>query len=73
MNQANSHSFNIKSWIKFGLVWGFGMMVVMEFLYPLIVGDPLELWMPLLGKSLIWVTGGLLFGYFMKITRSLKS
>jgi|GEM_PF-1418376 len=63
----------INTWFKFGLVYGIGMIVVMELLFPLVIGEPIGPWVPLIGKSLFWIVIGLGLGYFLKITKSIKS
>ncbi|MCB0636933.1 MAG: hypothetical protein KDC54_09975 [Lewinella sp.] len=54
-----------RGWIAQGLSWGLFMFVVMTFLFPPLIGDPIT------GRSIlvgipIWALGGLGFGYSMK-------
>jgi uncharacterized membrane protein len=60
-------------WIKYGLLWGLGMLLVMEILYPLFTGAGIETGVLLVGKSVIWLACGILFGYILKVTKSIKN
>lgn len=51
----------MKSWVKFGLVWGVFMFIMLNIVFPLADGSSIAL------KSFVtlplWITGGLIFGY----------
>ncbi len=52
----------MKSWVKFGLIWGAFMFVMMNIVFPLIDGKGIVLNSLLLGIP-VWLVGGLIFGY----------
>ncbi len=54
------------NWIKNGLIWSLFMFMVMTFIFPLIISEPITLVTVLIGIP-IWTLAGLSFGYFMKV------
>jgi hypothetical protein len=52
----------MKSWIKFGLIWGVFMFLILNIAFPLFDKEPLNI-----NKMLVsfpfWLVGGLIFGY----------
>jgi hypothetical protein len=52
----------MKSWVKFGLVWGTFMFLMMNIVFPLIDGNSLTIKSFIIGIP-IWLIGGLIFGY----------
>lgn len=55
----------MKSWMKFGLGWGVFMFVVLNIVFPLIDGKPLELNRLLIALP-VWLVFGLAFGYISR-------
>jgi uncharacterized Tic20 family protein len=60
-----SSSFKDYNWIKQGMIWALFMYVIMTFLFPLIISEPITLPTILIGIP-IWALAGLGYGYFMK-------
>lgn len=52
----------MKSWIKFGLIWGVFMFLMMNIVFPLIDGNGLDIKRVLIGIP-VWIVFGLIFGY----------
>lgn len=52
----------MKSWVKFGLIWGVVMFLILNIIFPLIDGEELIM-MKLLIFFPVWLIFGLLFGY----------
>jgi uncharacterized membrane protein len=61
-----------KNWIKSGLIYGIGMLVTMEIIFPLVDGQEFESLVTFLGKSAIWIVVGLGLAYFVHIPRVIK-
>lgn len=60
-----------KNWLKSGLLWGLIMFLLMTFVFPLVVHEPISK-MKILTGIPIWLLGGLIFGYTMKIWMNKK-
>lgn len=52
----------MKDWMKFGLFWGIFMVLVLNVLFPLFDGEPIQP-MKLLVSIPVWLVFGLIFGY----------
>lgn len=52
----------MKSWVKFGLIWGVFMGLMLTVVFPLLDGSEIHL-NKILVSIPIWLVGGLLFGY----------
>lgn len=52
----------MKSWMKFGIFWGAFMALVLNVLFPLFDGEPIQTVRVLISLPL-WILGGMLFGY----------
>jgi len=52
----------MKSWVKFGLVWGLFMFLVLNIGFPLWDNAELD-YKKMLISLPIWIIGGLIFGY----------
>lgn len=69
MNQKASNTeesrFAGNKWITQGLIWGAFMFVILELLLPFARKEEVNQSGLLLG-AIIWIIGGLLFGYTMK-------
>jgi hypothetical protein len=52
----------MKSWVKFGLIWGVFMMLAINVVFPLFDGTGIS-WVRLLVALPVWVVFGLIFGY----------
>ncbi|MGV3458886.1 MAG: hypothetical protein ACO1N9_00380 [Flavobacterium sp.] len=52
----------MKSWVKFGLIWGVVMFLILNILFPLYDGEKLIL-TKLLVFFPVWLIFGVLFGY----------
>lgn len=52
----------MKSWVKFGLVWGVFMFTVINIIFPLADGEPITLNRVLIGLP-VWLVFGIIFGY----------
>lgn len=52
----------MKSWIKFGLIWGVFMFLMMNIVFPLWDKKDITLKNILIGIP-FWTIGGLIFGY----------
>ncbi|OYQ46334.1 hypothetical protein CHU92_01540 [Flavobacterium cyanobacteriorum] len=52
----------MKSWVKFGLVWGVFMFIMLNIVFPLLDGAQPELIKVLIGLP-FWIIAGLIFGY----------
>ncbi|WP_294821689.1 hypothetical protein [uncultured Flavobacterium sp.] len=51
-----------KSWVKFGLIWGIFMAVIMHIGFPLLDGEAVD-WAKVGVSVPAWMAAGLLFGY----------
>ena len=60
-----------KNWLKSGLIWGLFMFVSLSIVYPLIKGVEITQKNILIGIPL-WLIGGLVWGYTMKIWMNKK-
>ncbi len=60
------NSFDKKSWIKTGLIWGVFMFLIMSIGLPYFGGQEITWKASLLG-FVAWTIGGLVFGYTMKL------
>lgn len=61
-----SDPFEGYGWVRQGLYWGLSMYVIMTVLFPLMNGEGIILRKSLTGIP-VWILGGLLFGYTMKL------
>lgn len=61
-----------QGWKIIGLRWGMWMFLIMTILYPLIIGDKIDL-IRILVNIPIWFFGGLGFGYMMKLMYGKKT
>ena len=52
----------MKSWVKFGLIWGVAMFLILNIIFPLIDGEAI-IPMKLLIFFPVWLIFGVLFGY----------
>ena len=52
----------MKSWMKFGLIWGVVMFIILNIIFPLIDGEELVIKKLLLFFPL-WLVFGIIFGY----------
>lgn len=52
----------MKNWIKFGIIWGVFMFLVLNIGFPLYDGEPLEIKNMAIGFP-VWIVFGLIFGY----------
>ena len=52
----------MKSWIKFGLIWGVFMFLILNIAFPLFDNEPLDT-KKMLVSFPFWMVGGLIFGY----------
>ena len=52
----------MKSWVKFGLIWGGFMFIMMVIVFPLFDDEPITLKSVLIGLPL-WTLAGLIFSY----------
>lgn len=52
----------MKSWVKFGLIWGVIMFIILNIIFPLFDGEALVIKKLLLFFPL-WLIFGLIFGY----------
>lgn len=52
----------MKSWVKFGLVWGIFMFLVLNVGFPIWDNQPLN-YQGMLISLPLWLFGGLIFGY----------
>lgn len=52
----------MKSWVKFGLLWGVFMFVVINIVFPLVDGEEITLTRILVGLP-VWLVFGIIFGY----------
>lgn len=59
------NTFNNKSWIQLGLIWGSIMFVIMTFVFPYFDGEPIT-FKSILLSLIIWTLAGFGFGYVMK-------
>lgn len=52
----------MKSWMKFGLIWGVVMFIILNIIFPLVDGEKI-----IVGKLLLffplWLVFGIIFGY----------
>lgn len=55
----------MKSWVKFGLLWGVFMFLVLNIGFPLWDNNPLD-YRAMLISLPFWIAGGLLFGYISR-------
>jgi len=55
----------MKSWVKFGLIWGVFMFIMINIIFPLFDGETKSL-KEMLVSLLLWLPGGLLFGYLSR-------
>ena len=52
----------MKNWVKFGLLWGIFMFLVLNIGFPLWDGSALD-YQKMLFSMPFWIIGGLIFGY----------
>lgn len=52
----------MKSWVKFGLIWGAFMMLVINVVFPLLDGSGIS-GTKILVAFPVWIVFGLIFGY----------
>ena len=52
----------MKSWIKFGLIWGLFMFLILNIGFPMWDNKPLDYKAMLIALP-FWLIGGLIFGY----------
>lgn len=52
----------MKSWVKFGLLWGIFMFLVLNIAFPMWDNKPMD-YNAMLVSLPFWIIGGLLFGY----------
>ncbi|MCR5862922.1 hypothetical protein LRS05_12600 [Flavobacterium sp. J372] len=52
----------MKSWMKFGLIWGVVMFIILNIIFPLVDGEKIIVKKLLLFLPL-WLVFGLIFGY----------
>jgi len=52
----------MKSWIKFGLIWGVVMFIILNIIFPLVDGEKIIVEKLLLFFPL-WLVFGIIFGY----------
>lgn len=64
---TQTNPFAGRGWIVVGLEWGLGMFVIMGVLYPYFIGSHFS-WSSLPFSFMLWMLGGLGFGYVMKVT-----
>jgi predicted membrane-bound mannosyltransferase len=60
-----------KSWVKFGLVWGFFMAVVLNIGFPLFDGTAID-WTKAAVSVPFWIVAGLIFGYVSRKKKNIK-
>ena len=59
----------MKNWIKFGLIWGVFMLLIINVGFPVYDGDKLDITRMVVSFP-VWIIFGLIFGY---VSRSRKS
>lgn len=52
----------MKSWVRFGLIWGVAMFIILNIIFPLVDGDEL-IFNKLLVFFPVWLIFGVIFGY----------
>lgn len=52
----------MKSWVKFGLLWGVFMFLILNIAFPLWDNQPMD-YQAMLISLPFWIIGGLIFGY----------
>lgn len=52
----------MKSWVRFGLIWGVAMFLILNIIFPLIDGEEIIV-KKLLVFFPVWLIFGVLFGY----------
>jgi hypothetical protein len=61
----------MKKWVKFGLLWGFFMLIMLNVIFPLLDGTGVPL-KRLLVAIPVWLVFGLIFGYVSRKKESKK-
>ena len=59
----------MKNWIKFGVIWGVFMFLILNVGFPLYDGDKLDIKRMVISFP-VWIIFGLIFGY---VSRSRKN
>ena len=61
----------MKSWVRFGLIWGLFMMLMINVVFPLIDGTGIT-WQKIAVAVPVWAVFGLIFGYVSQRKKTSK-